>query len=271
MTEFPLENFDFFGLPVTALTYESLKIWVLDSIIAKNKRSVYGYSLYSIYAIRKMPEIFMLGRNADIFLTDGRPFFWLCKLFKVPVIDGISIPQFVIEVLKIADENHFSVMLLGATERVNIQAVKNTALEYPNIVNIVGRDGYFNDDNVDKIIENINTVCPDILLVGMSSPKKEKFVFNNIKKINARVIIPCGGMIDVLAGKTKMTPNWLKKIGFAFLFRIIQEPRRLLFDRLKMIGFIFVDFVPRLVINLICGKDSFSIPRQYIKKQLLAN
>lgn len=260
-----IKNYSFFGLPVSALTYRSVRLWVNETIRNKKKRTIYGFSLYSIYGLKKIPEIFTLGSKADIFFTDGRPFFWLCKIYKVPVIEGISIPQFVMEVMKIANSLNYSVMLIGATDEINKKAIQKIKKVYPGISNVTGINGYFPDEKSDEVMLAIKNVQPDILLVGMSSPKKEKFVFNNLSKIEANLIIPCGGMIDVLAGKTKMTPFWVKNIGCAFLFRILQEPRRLFFDRLKMLIFLFSNFFPRLIIMKIADHYHFSIPQYCIK------
>jgi len=265
MEEYSIKNYSFFGLPVSGCTFDLLENWILDSVQTNKRRTIYGYSLYAIYALRKMPEIYTLGSKADLFLTDGRPFFWLCKIFKLPINAGISIPQFVIETLRKANEKHFSVMLLGATKDINDKAYANLKIKYPNIVLLAGTDGYYKDDEEIDIIKLINKNNPDILLVGMSSPKKERFVFKNKEVLSAKIVIPCGGMIDVLAGKTRMAPSWIKKMGLASVFRIIQEPGRLLFDRIKMLFFLFTDFFPLLCIKNILNRKDFSIPEYYIK------
>lgn len=259
-----INTYNFFGIPVSSLDFESLITWSNDTILSNGKKCVYGYSLYSIYAFNKIPEIYTLGSRADIFLADGRPFFWLCKFFNLPVKVGISIPQYVMMILKLANVKNYKVMLIGAEIEINKRAEKNIRIKYPGINLICGIDGYFRDNQICDVLMAIEEKKPDILLVGMSSPKKEKFVFNNLDKISAKIIIPCGGMIDVLAGKTKMTPEWLKRIGFAFLFRIIQEPKRLLMDRLKMLFFLFFRFFPMLLFWHITQNKDISIPKYYI-------
>ena len=75
-------------------------------------------------------------------------------------------------------------------------------------------NGYYPNEQENLIITKIASQKPDILLIANSSPKKELFAFENKERVNAKVIVPCGGMVDVLAGDISLTPTWLKKIGF---------------------------------------------------------
>lgn len=259
-----IEKFSFFGLPVSDISDISLYDFFKDAITSAKGKIIYGYSLYSIYALRKIPEIYSLGCKSDLFLTDGRPFYWLCKLIGIPVSPGISIPECVMSVLDFADSNQLSVIMVGGTEEINIKAQNNLRNKYKGLQMINGFHGYFNNIEEKKIIEYINSSKPDLLLVGMSSPKKERFVINN--SLNAKIIIPCGGMIDVLAGKIKMTPRWFKRRGLATLFRVAQEPRRLLIDRCKMAYFLFAQFFPLLLFKIVFKYNDFSIPDHYLGK-----
>jgi N-acetylglucosaminyldiphosphoundecaprenol N-acetyl-beta-D-mannosaminyltransferase len=237
----------------------SLRFAFIAAIQSGRSIVCYGFSLHSVYSLKYIPEIIQLGKEADIVLTDGQPFFWLCRMHGLKIPESISIPDSVNHVIDIANENGFSVMLVGARKEVNDRAASKIREKYSNISMLPGIDGYFSENRTEEIIREINNHSPDILLVGMSSPKKEKFVFLNKDKINARVIIPCGGMIDIYAGLTKQTPKWLKKMGLATLYRIIQEPRRLLWDRLKMLVFIFGNFLPLLLINGLFFKRRLSL------------
>jgi len=262
-----MKTYSFYGLPVSDVSKTSIYDFFKKAIIKNNNTVIYGYSLYAIYAIRKIPEIYTLGKQAALFLTDGRPFYWLCKIAKLPLTDGISIPECVMLALNFANEYGLKVMLIGATAKVNKEANENIRKKFKKAIILEGHHGYFNTiDEEAELIKKVNCEQPDILLVGISSPKKERFVFNNASALKAKIVIPCGGMIDVLAGKTKMTPRWLKRIGLASFYRVIQEPKRLLFDRLKMIWFLLVDFFPKFLINAVVRRKNFSIPALYIKE-----
>jgi N-acetylglucosaminyldiphosphoundecaprenol N-acetyl-beta-D-mannosaminyltransferase len=260
-----IEKGYFYDIPVSLTSVPILSNVVIEAVRNNEKVIIYGFSLHSIYSLGKNPEIILLGKEADIILTDGRPFYWLCRFHGLKIPDAVSIPESVSLALRIANENKFSLMLLGATREVNNKASARLKERYKSLNLLPGIDGYFEEDSSDRIIKDINRHSPDVLLVGISSPKKERFVFYNRDKINARVIIPCGGVIDILAGTKRQTPKWLKQIGLATLYRVIQEPGRLLADRLKMLIFVFGRLLPLLLFNRFISGKRISLISRYTK------
>lgn len=79
----------------------------------------------------------------------------------------------------------------------------------------------------DEMIEVINHAKPDVLWVGMTAPKQEKWVFENRKRINATVIGCIGAVFDFYAGTHARAPEWVRKIGFEWLYRLVRSPKRL--------------------------------------------
>jgi N-acetylglucosaminyldiphosphoundecaprenol N-acetyl-beta-D-mannosaminyltransferase len=256
----------FFGIPISGFTLADLKLFITSLKQNSVPKILYGFSLHSIYSISKVPEIIKLGNQADLIVIDGRPFYWLLKMFKVPVKSNISIPESVLYTLKLANDNKYSVLLFGSTFEVNTIACENIKREYPGIHVLNGMSGYFNQNEVEEKIKIINTQNPDIVLIGISSPQKERIAFNFKNNFNAKLIIPCGGMIDVLAGKAKLSPPLIKKLGLASFYRIIQEPKRLMFDRIKFYIFFFFNLLPILIWNgAIRKRKDFSLLEHYDK------
>lgn len=255
----------FFGIPITIYKKSDLETFIRMSIQKSLRNIIYGFSFHSIYSIPRIPEIIGLGQHADFILTDGRPFYWLIKLFGLSVECNTSIPESVLMSLDIANKNHSSLMLLGSTEILNKRACNNIRIKYPNIKILEGISGYFDfEKDLKGILERINYLKPDILLIGISSPKKEIIAFKYGKELNTGVIIPCGGMIDVLAGKTRMTPRIIKSVGLASLYRAIQEPRRLLGNRIRIYFFVFGNLIPVIFwYHFISKKKNFSLLDYY--------
>ena len=76
-------------------------------------------------------------------------------------------------------------------------------------------------------IEKINSVKPDILWVGLGSPKQDFWMHKNRDKLNVPVIIGVGAAFDFLSGMKKQAPSWVRHSGLEWLFRLCAEPRRL--------------------------------------------
>ena len=109
-------------------------------------------------------------------------------------------------------------------ERIKIRLNK----EYPNIlVHTYSPPMYPFEEKVNnKIIEDINKANPDILWVGMTAPKQEKWAYENKDKLKIPVIFPIGAAFDFYAGTLKRAPAYMRNHGMEWLFRFIQEPKR---------------------------------------------
>lgn len=256
------------GLKVSVFTLDSIKSAIVNYIKEKKQKVFFGYSLVLLPRFRTCPDIFRYSDTFDVFLADGKGMFWLFRLAGVPLKSDISLPDLANIVLRLADENGFKVLLLGADDETNSTATSNIRKDYPGAFIVDGINGYFKKEEEDSIVERINKSAPDIILIGISSPKKEEFVHDHRDRINSSILIPCGGVIDVLAGKTKREPVIIKKTGMTWLYRFMQEPGRL-FRPVLLNGLsVFFSLLPVVLFNLFIKRNKkFSIPAFYGIKQ----
>jgi len=240
----------FLGLSVSIFTSEELFNYFYEVLESREPHIFYGYSIGLLPLLKKHPKLIDYCNKYDLMVTDGRIFYLLAKFYGIPVKHDISIPNMVIKLLQIANEKKYSVMLFGANEKNNRHATNNIRKKYPQALIIDGISGYYENEDETQIINYISSKRPDILLVGTNTPHKEIFSTNMKNKLNTKIIIPCGGMIDVLSGEKHLTPLWLKKMGFAWLYRLIQQP----FERLVITTqfcFMFFKIVPYLIFKKI--------------------
>jgi N-acetylglucosaminyldiphosphoundecaprenol N-acetyl-beta-D-mannosaminyltransferase len=256
---------DFFNLKLSTFDIPELLDYFKDTINNNGRSICYGYSFGTLPYFKDYPEIAVFSNQFDVSVIDGRGLYVLVKLLRFPVKLDLSIPNMVDLILKQANENSYSVMLLGAKEEINIQASANLKLLYPNANILPGINGYFKDNQESEVIYKINLLKPDILLIGISSPKKERFAFTNKNRIDVKIIIPCGGVIDILAGYKKRTPKLIKNMGLAWLYRFIQEPKRLFRDSIVNSFNVLFLLIPSLLYNAYISRKSFSIPKFYNK------
>lgn len=117
--------------------------------------------------------------------------------------------------------------ILGGKQDIVTISAERLKLNYPDIKIAGFHHGYFEERKDRGIIDLINTANTDILIIGMGSPKQELWVAKNKKFLKVRIIICIGGIIDILAGKTRRAPRWMQRIGLEWFWRLIQEPKRL--------------------------------------------
>ena len=222
-----LQEVDFYGLKISVFTKEEL-IKSIEEVIQSNQSKVYyGYSLAVLIYLKKYPNYFKTTSKFDVMVTDGRLFYLMAKFFDFKLKYDISISQLTLLSLELANKNKYRVMLLGGTEESNKLACNNIKLKYININFCEGINGYFSKNQKKEVFQSIKLNEPNILLIGMPTPQKQLFASEIKNILSSSIIIPCGGMIDVIAGKEKLTPGWLKKLGLASIYRHLQHPKRI--------------------------------------------
>ena len=258
------EKINFYGLNVSRFGRNEISNYIDKVIETSDSRIIYGHSLWTIPTMNSHPEIICYGNKSDVLLTDGRWFYYLLILYGYKIPLNLSIPEMTLFLLNKADQKNYSLTLWGATKDINQKAKLNIQMKYPGISRIEGFDGYFNDEIEIEIFEKIKKFRPDILFIGMSSPKKEILASKARDNKCAKVIVPCGGMIDIFAGKTRMTPIILMLCGMASFYRIIQEPKRILRRNIKVYFFVLFKFLPIFLWNTkVIKRKNYSIPREY--------
>lgn len=194
--------------------------------------------------------------SSDILNADGASIVFAHRILygnKIPRVTGCDLMQ---ELLNESPVHRRSSFLLGSTkENVELLAIQ---IRHKYGTNCVAGfcDGYFDSNDWPDIVNKINESGADMLFVGTPSPQKEKFIFSNIDKLNVKFAMGVGGAFDVLSGKIKRAPLWMQKTGFEWLFRLIQEPKRMwkryLISNLKFISIMFFE-----KLNLLLSKEKF--------------
>ena len=196
--------------------------------IAKRHRLTIGIvNVAKIINARKDPNLRAALDEADIVLADGAPLIWLSRMVDQPLPERIAGIDIMFELLKEANCKHYSIYFLGAKSEVVQEVVKIIQKDYPGVCIAGHRDGYFNKQEEQSVAKEIKNSHPDILFVAISSPKKENFLRRWRNFIDVPVCHGVGGSFDVFAGITKRAPLWMQKSALEWLYRLIQEPRRM--------------------------------------------
>jgi N-acetylglucosaminyldiphosphoundecaprenol N-acetyl-beta-D-mannosaminyltransferase len=132
-----------------------------------------------------------------------------------------------IRLLELSPSMGWSVYFLGATDQVLTHACQVAQYRYPGLYIAGFQHGYFSEAEETMVVENIRKSKADILLVAMPSPKKEAFLARYHRGLGIPFTMGVGGSLDVLAGQVRRAPIWMQHAGMEWLYRLLQEPRRL--------------------------------------------
>jgi len=175
-----------------------------------------------------------------------------------PLPERITGIDLMFGLLKRASEKNYSAYFLGAKSQVVEKVVEVVKKTYPDLRIAGYSDGYFSESEEYNVAEDINKSSADILFVAISSPKKEIFLKKWRSSINVPVCHGVGGSFDIIAGVTKRAPMWMQKVGLEWLYRLIQEPRRM-WKRYLVTNVIFIklglEAVFRAWLNKLFGKS----------------
>ena len=167
--------------------------------------------------------------NAIITTPDGMPLVKALKFLYGIEQDRVAGMDLFPDLLKEAEKENLSIFLYGSTEDILNKIKEKIEKIYPNL-NVVGFYSppfrNLTETEKEKIIEMINSLSPNIVFVSLGCPKQEKWMAEMYGKINS-LMIGLGGAFPVFAGLQKRSPKWMQKLSLEWLYRLLQEPRRL--------------------------------------------
>ena len=173
-------------------------------------------------------------RGGDYLIPDGASIVKACKWLKAssqPTERIAGWDLFVFEMDRLKTQPHSKVMFFGSSEKVLSLIRQRAAVDYPNVELVTYSPPYkpeFTEEDNRAMIQAINTADPDLLWIGMTAPKQEKWTFSHWNELN----IHChcgtiGAVFDFYAGTARRAPLWWQQHSLEWLFRLVMEPRRM--------------------------------------------
>lgn len=217
---------DILGVSIDSVTMGEAVEKVLSFLDENRTHTVYTPNSEIMMAAQRDPYLKEILCEADLLVADGAGVVLASKILGVDLpekVSGIDLARNIF-----ASENHKPIrfFFFGGKPGVAEAAGENILKHYKGVEIVGYRNGYFSMDKEAEIIDKINSSHADILLVALGAPKQEKWIHEHKKKLNVRVCIGVGGTFDVFAGRVKLAPEFFRKNGLEWLYRLYREPRR---------------------------------------------
>ena len=213
------------GIPIARLTLREISNIVIDLIEKRGKKTFFYVNAHCLNIANRDPIYQKILQRADLVYAGGMGPILASKILGNPLWERTPTPDFIDDVFVAAIKNKWSFYLLGGEEGVAGDAAEGLRKRFHGLKIVGYHHGFFTNNS--EVSQKINQVKPDIILVGMGTPKQEKWIENNMDQINAKTFWAVGALFDVLSGKRKRAPKWMQKLGLEWVFRLIQEPGRL--------------------------------------------
>ncbi|KPU46383.1 putative N-acetylmannosaminyltransferase [Oxobacter pfennigii] len=178
-----------------------------------------------LYNAKSNSDVLGLCNEADI-IPDGIGVLIAAKLTGQKITEKIAGIDVMEDIMKASEKHGMSFYFLGAEDWVVKKAAKLSSEKYN--VNVKGfHNGYFDINNCQYIIDDINKSGSNVLLAAMGAPRQEIFISKYKNALNCSLLMGVGGSFDVLAGKVNRAPQWMIKLGLEWLYRVSCEPWRI--------------------------------------------
>ena len=229
---------DVFGALITPVSL-SQAVFLVEEKILENKDGGSGpfcgdyicvCPVSSIIEATDDPEFREIVKNSFLSTPDGMPVVWYIKRKGYENVTRVYGPDLMREVFYISEEKGYLHYFYGGTEEILFMLKEKLLKKFPRL-NICGMyappfrplTGEEEADVISNILEN----KPDIVWVGIGSPKQEKWMSHITGKVDNVLFVGVGAAFNFYAGTVKQAPVWMQKNGLEWLFRLICEPGRL--------------------------------------------
>jgi len=176
---------------------------------------------------QKDPELRRIINECALINADGMPVVWASHLLGKPLKERVAGVDLFDALMGRAAARGWRVFLLGAREDIVSRVRHLYAQRYPQLVFAGHRNGYWEAEQEQDVVDEITNAHADLLFVAISSPKKEQFLGAYQAQMRIPFAMGVGGTFDVVAGKVKRAPLWMQRAGLEWFYRFLQEPRRM--------------------------------------------
>ena len=215
----------FLGVELVDVGYNEFVNTIIDEIKISGPINIMSLNLTCLKRYNQDFQSFLDRFNYTT--ADGKGLVIFSGILGDKIHNHLSVPRLCDRLIEKCYHQNKKIFLLGAKKNINELAVMNIRMKFPGII-VRGHHGYFDLDNMSNVEGKIIRFEPDVVLVGISSPMKEKVILKLSAKYKKSINVACGGYLDIISGSISRAPDYLHRSGLEWLYRFYQEPKRML-------------------------------------------
>lgn len=228
---------DVLGVGISATSYDEVAAtcadWLSeskDSLAYSRGRYICVTSVHGVMEARKDMAIRSILNGADIATPDGMPLVWALRSFGVPAQQRVYGPNLMLKLCEQAAELGHRIFLYGGRPETLDVLRANLQARFPKL-DIAGSYSppfrALTDEEESEVRQMVRNARPDLIFVGISTPKQERWMAAHRDVFPGTVMVGVGAAFDFHAGRVKQAPSWMQRNGLEWLFRLGAEPSRL--------------------------------------------
>lgn len=219
------------GVRLRGVTAEMLNRSVMKTIRSHKKAIVANVNAHALNIAVDNPRFREFLNKSDLVFCDGFGVMWAARLLGRLVPHRVTPPDWMDGLARMACTHAFTLFFLGARPGTAERAAAVLRERIPGLRVVGVHHGYFDatpgSQENEAVIREINSVKPDILILGLGMPLQEFWLAENWFRLEAKVAITAGAIFEYISGERRRAPRWMTDHGFEWLGRLLVEPRRL--------------------------------------------
>jgi N-acetylglucosaminyldiphosphoundecaprenol N-acetyl-beta-D-mannosaminyltransferase len=218
------------GVGVSAITMAMALRAIEAWITRREPHYVCVTGVHGVMESQRDPTLRQIHNRAGMVTPDGMPLVWLSRLKGFGYVERVYGPELMLAACQRSIEKGYRHFFYGGAPGVVEILATRLHARFPTL-QVVGCDTppfrplTLAEDRM--VVARINTARPDIVWVGLSTPKQERWMASHIGWLQVPVLIGVGAAFDFHAGLKRQAPRWIQRSGLEWLFRLAMEPRRL--------------------------------------------
>ncbi len=224
------EHVNILGVRVSAINMDQALISIDEWIAQQQRNYVCITGVHGVMESQRDEKLRRIHNDAGLVTPDGMPLVWLSRLHGHSRVERVYGPDLMLALCEhslVKGHKHF---FYGGGEGVPELLADNLRWRFPGLRVVGGYSPPFRpleDKEDERITRTINEADPDIVWIGLSTPKQERWMAEHVGRLTAPVLIGSGAAFDFHAGLKKQAPRWMQRSGLEWLFRLATEPKRL--------------------------------------------
>jgi N-acetylglucosaminyldiphosphoundecaprenol N-acetyl-beta-D-mannosaminyltransferase len=219
------------GIPLALTDYERTLDWIDAAAESRHRGYVCVAATHTVMACQEDAELREAVLGADFTVPDGQPLVWALNALGAGLGDRVYGPDLMEQACARAARTGRRFYLYGGRNQgALVELTRALRLQHPGLKVVGGHAPPFralSRAEEDAVVADINRARPDVVWVGIGVPKQEKWMARMRDRLDAPVLVGVGAAFDFHAGLIPQAPAWMQRAGLEWLFRLVQEPRRL--------------------------------------------
>ena len=224
------ERVNILGVRMSAINMAQA-LSIIDGWIAhRQQHYVCITGVHGIIESQRDEGLRRIHNEAGLVTPDGMPLVWLGRLHGHAHVERVYGPDLMLAVCEQSLSKGYRHFFYGGGEGVPTLLTTNLRRRFPSLQVVGGYSPPFrplSGAEDEQIVDAINEAAPDIVWIGLSTPKQERWMAEHLGRLAAPVLIGVGAAFDFHSGLKKQAPRWMQRSGLEWLFRLATEPRRL--------------------------------------------